>query len=125
MSAPALKCSARALDKRDQHVLARLDRGADRGQRPPHRAGDRVAPVGAVEDDPGEWRLEEKGDVGHAGLMRDGWRLEQSPLSNCAAFARESAHAEATRAHPRWSCTPVLRSAREARRCAQRERKTG
>ena len=56
---------ALALDERDQHVLARLDRGADRRQRPPHRARDRIAALRAVEDDAGEGRLETQGYVGH------------------------------------------------------------
>ena len=59
---------ALALDERHQQVLARLDRGADRRQRPPHRAVNRIAAFRAVEDDPGERRLEAQGYVGHEAL---------------------------------------------------------
>ena len=59
---------ALALDERHQQVVARFDRGADRRQRPPHRASDRIAPVGTVEDDAGERRLEAQGYFGHQAL---------------------------------------------------------
>ncbi len=70
-----------ALDKRHEHVLARLDRGADRGQRPPHRAGDRIAPVGTVEDDAGERRLEMQGYVGHGSAREGGLDAVRSILA--------------------------------------------
>jgi hypothetical protein len=59
---------ALALDERHQRVLARLDRRTDRWQRPPHRAGDGVAALWAVEDDAGERRLEAQGCLGHEAL---------------------------------------------------------
>ena len=59
---------ALALDERHQQVFARLNRGADRRQRAPHRAGDRVAAFRTVEHDAGERRLEEQGYVGHESL---------------------------------------------------------
>ena len=59
---------ALAFDERHQQVLARLDRGADRRQRAPHRAGNRIAAFRAVEDDAGERRLEAQGYFGHGGL---------------------------------------------------------
>ena len=59
---------ALALDERDQHVLARLDRRADRRQRPPHRPRDRIAALRAVENDAGERRLEAQGYIGHEAL---------------------------------------------------------
>ena len=70
---------ALALDERHQQVLARLDRGADRRQRPPHRAGDRIAALRAVEDDAGERRLEAQGYFGHEGLGR---RAERRSLNS-------------------------------------------
>ncbi len=62
---------ARALEKHDKRVGSSLDRGLDRGQRAPHGARDGVAPLGAVQDDAGERRLEAQGDVGH-GLFAKG-----------------------------------------------------
>ena len=59
---------ALALDERHQQVLSRLDRRADRRQRPPHRAGNRIAALGTVKDDAGEWRLEAQGYFGHEAL---------------------------------------------------------
>ena len=56
---------ALALDERHQQVLARLDRGADRRQRAPHRGGDRIAAFGPTEDHAGERRLEAQGYFGH------------------------------------------------------------
>ena len=67
---------AGAFDQRDQNVLARLDRRADRRQRAPHGAGDRVAALWPIEDDASERRFEVEGDVGHGGLIGDEvWRL--------------------------------------------------
>ena len=63
---------ALALDKRHQEVLARLNRGADRRQSAPHRAGHRIAAFGAVENHAGERRLEAQGYVGHEGLGTPG-----------------------------------------------------
>ena len=70
---------ALALDERHQQVLARLDRGADRRQRAPHRAGNRIAALGAVQNNAGERRLEAQGYFGHRGLGRQAERLSLFP----------------------------------------------
>ena len=74
---------ALALDQRDQHVLARLDRGPDRRQRPPHRPRDRVAALRPIENDAGERRLEAQGYGGHeivlASAPRHGRRRGGAP----------------------------------------------
>ena len=57
-----------ALDKHDQQVVPRFDLSADRRQRAPHRACDRIAALGAVKDDAGERGLEAQGYVGHESL---------------------------------------------------------
>ena len=57
-----------ALDQHDENILARLDRRANRRQRAPHRARDRVVALGPVQNDAGERRFEVEGDVGHGGL---------------------------------------------------------
>ena len=64
---------ALALDERHQQVRAGLDRRPDRRQRPPHRAGDRVAAFRPVEDDAGERRLEAQRYFGHLALGRIEW----------------------------------------------------
>ena len=56
---------ALAFNERHQQVVARLDRGADRRQRAPHRAGNRIAAFRAVEDNTSERRLEAQGYLGH------------------------------------------------------------
>ena len=60
---------AGALDQRDQNILAGFDRRADRRQRAPHGARDRIAALRPVEDDACERRFELEGDVGHGGLV--------------------------------------------------------
>ena len=59
---------ALALDERHQKVLSRLDRSADRRQRPPHRPRNGVAAFRPVEDDAGERRLKAQGYFGHGAL---------------------------------------------------------
>ena len=59
---------ALAFDERHQQVVASLNRGADRRQRAPHRAGHRIATFRATENDAGERRLEAQGYFGHGSL---------------------------------------------------------
>ena len=132
---------ALALDKRDQHVLARLDRRRDRRQRKPHRAGDRVAAVRAVENDAGEGRLEAQRNIGHEPLGTP----ETTPRPSIALCrlrvtfdGSDGAAAEAVRSDPAssqgsaprrqdeashpWSIAPPRRSV--ARKPAGRRRRS-